>query len=404
METPQAAPAPAPTPAPEKRSTFDSVVISTPVLLTVIATFILGRSSSEMTKAQYQRAVASQKQSKVADEWAFFQAKRIRGTTYEATSIALFAQKAEAFTADTLVDAAEELLHEIKLSQEKAGEKGRDLVPLQKKAEAELTMIKGALNPPSDAGDKGANAEKIKEALDALIAYPKFESEKTPVEPDIDAEQRKLLDEILEDIRTFQPEKVIGEKTLKLKTDAVDKALVKAKSDAVAVNAQGKRIDRVLEKVDALVDRQVALAREYQRIVGRQIAHASKEKGGNSDTTGLEKRQDRVRDLSSRLLASYKAARFAFDARRYEDDARSNQKAAFLYDVHVFQSAAKSDKHLSRSWGFMIAMLVAQVGVTIGSLALALKRRIPVWLLAAIAGGSAIIFGVLVYLEMAPLL
>ena len=83
---------------PEKRSLFDSIVLSTPVMLTVVATFILGRSTSEMTQAQYQRAVASQKQSKVGDQWAFFQAKRIRGSTYEATAVSLYANRADPFT------------------------------------------------------------------------------------------------------------------------------------------------------------------------------------------------------------------------------------------------------------------------------------------------------------------
>ena len=52
----------------EPRPLFTTIVVSTPVVLTVIATFILGRSSSEMTQAQYQRAVASQNQSKVANQ------------------------------------------------------------------------------------------------------------------------------------------------------------------------------------------------------------------------------------------------------------------------------------------------------------------------------------------------
>ena len=92
---------------------------------------------------------------------------------------------------------------------------------------------------------------------------------------------------------------------------------------------------------------------------------------------------DRVRTLSAKLQGDYKAARHNFTAHRYEDDARSNQEAAYLYDVSVLQSSARSDKHLKNSFGFLIAMLVAQVGVTIGSLALMLKFRLPVW---AIAG------------------
>jgi hypothetical protein len=50
-----------------------------PVVMTVIATLLAGLASGEMTKAQYQRAYAAQLQSKAGDQWAFFQAKRLRG-------------------------------------------------------------------------------------------------------------------------------------------------------------------------------------------------------------------------------------------------------------------------------------------------------------------------------------
>jgi phosphotransferase system glucose/maltose/N-acetylglucosamine-specific IIC component len=71
--------------------------------------------------------------------------------------------------------------------------------------------------------------------------------------------------------------------------------------------------------------------------------------------------------------------------------------------VQVLQSSARSDKHLQRSFGFMIAMLIAQVGVTIASLAMAMKRKVPVWAVAAMSGVVAILFGVYVFLEIGPL-
>src|SRR5262245_59257094 len=48
-----------------------------------------GQSSGQMTKAQYHRAVSAQNQSKVGDQWAFFQAKRIRGTQLEMALLSL---------------------------------------------------------------------------------------------------------------------------------------------------------------------------------------------------------------------------------------------------------------------------------------------------------------------------
>jgi hypothetical protein len=397
----------APEAAPEKKSPFEIVITSTPILLTVIATFILGQSSSEMTKAQYQRSVAGQNQSKVGDQWAFFQAKRIRGTTYEATAIALLAQKADPFTADTLLEAAAALLREIQLTDKElpaGADKAREkLKALRKKAEAAEEQIKAALSPGKD-GWKGKRSTltsaNVKVALDALETYP--DPEAPPKTDDkIDAEQRKLLDEILDDIRRFKPEKDIAPKTLALKTDTLDTAMERAKAKAAQVAEHGKGIDRVLEEIDALVNQQAALGRELQRVLNGYLAKAS---DGQKESQNLERHLDRVRSQSARLLGDYKAARYTFDARRYEDDARSNQDAAYLYDVQVLQSSALSDRHLKRSFGFMIAMLVAQIGVTIGSVALALKWKVPVWLVAAFAGLAAIVLGAYVFLELGPFL
>lgn len=57
----------------------------TPVVMTVIATLLAGLASSEMTKAQYDRALAAQQQSKAGDQWSFFQAKRLRGAIQSGT-------------------------------------------------------------------------------------------------------------------------------------------------------------------------------------------------------------------------------------------------------------------------------------------------------------------------------
>jgi hypothetical protein len=51
---------------------------ATPVIMTVIATMLAGLASSEMTRAQYDRSLAAQQQSKAGDQWSFFQAKKLR--------------------------------------------------------------------------------------------------------------------------------------------------------------------------------------------------------------------------------------------------------------------------------------------------------------------------------------
>jgi hypothetical protein len=58
---------------------MDKLLLVTPVVMTVIATLLAGLASSEMTRAQYDRAYAAQLQSKAGDQWNYFQAKKLRG-------------------------------------------------------------------------------------------------------------------------------------------------------------------------------------------------------------------------------------------------------------------------------------------------------------------------------------
>ena len=167
----------------------------------------------------------------------------------------------------------------------------------------------------------------------------------------------------------------------------------------------------MLVEFDALVDRQFALAYEFQRIAARVQTLLDKTEpaaSSNSETRkalvrcrdALEIRADALRGLNAQLHGDYNAARHAFSSRRYEADARSNQDSAYLYEVKVLLSSARSDKHLTNSKMYLFAMLVAQAGVTIATLALAVKRRSIFWLMAALTGLVAIAFGTYVYLDL----
>src|SRR5689334_25353096 len=74
-----------PAPADPSKSSAERALAAVPVALTVLATILAGLSSSEMTRSMYYRSLAAQHQSKAGSQWAFFQAKRIRGTTLDAT-------------------------------------------------------------------------------------------------------------------------------------------------------------------------------------------------------------------------------------------------------------------------------------------------------------------------------
>ncbi|MBI3880672.1 MAG: DUF4337 family protein [Verrucomicrobia bacterium] len=67
------------------QTTWGKILTATPVIMTVVATALAGLSSSEMTRAQYDRSMAAQQQSKAGDQWSFFQAKRLRGSMQRST-------------------------------------------------------------------------------------------------------------------------------------------------------------------------------------------------------------------------------------------------------------------------------------------------------------------------------
>src|SRR3954469_25760859 len=66
-------------------SQWGKVLLATPVVMSVVATLLAGLASSEMTRAQYDRSLAAQLQSKAGDQWGYFQAKKLRGALQEST-------------------------------------------------------------------------------------------------------------------------------------------------------------------------------------------------------------------------------------------------------------------------------------------------------------------------------
>jgi hypothetical protein len=78
---------------------WGKILSATPVVLTVVATMLAGLASSEMTRAQYDRSLAAQQQSKAGDQWSFFQAKKLRGAL-QANTLDMVASTAEVRSLD----------------------------------------------------------------------------------------------------------------------------------------------------------------------------------------------------------------------------------------------------------------------------------------------------------------
>ena len=73
------------------QTTWGKVLSATPVVMAVIATMLAGLASSEMTKAQYDRSLAAQLQSKAGDQWSYYQAKKLRSAVARNNLDLLFA-------------------------------------------------------------------------------------------------------------------------------------------------------------------------------------------------------------------------------------------------------------------------------------------------------------------------
>jgi hypothetical protein len=70
-------------------SQWGKILLSTPIVMSVVATLLAGLASSEMTRAQYDRSLAAQLQSKAGDQWGYFQAKKLRAAMQESTLVLL---------------------------------------------------------------------------------------------------------------------------------------------------------------------------------------------------------------------------------------------------------------------------------------------------------------------------
>ena len=91
--------------------------------------------------------------------------------------------------------------------------------------------------------------------------------------------------------------------------------------------------------------------------------------------------------------AGRQAVGYELQSRRYRAESRLNQELGFLYEVKVKVSSAESDKHRKKSEILGYAMLVAQIGAVVSSLALARKSGMSLWLVAGLAGLFAICVG-----------
>jgi len=167
---------------------WGKVFAATPIVMTVVATMLAGLASSEMTKAQYDRSLAAQLQSKAGDQWSYYQAKKLRG----------------AVTRNTL-----------------------DLLA----ATVEIAPLDPAMLAKADASTVAA---LVKNELPA-VSPAKFDE---PVKAALAA------------VENSQPESVVATLLAKIKPDDLADALTAAKDAANAFDAATKPINKASDKLD----------------------------------------------------------------------------------------------------------------------------------------------------------
>ncbi|MFL5340743.1 MAG: DUF4337 family protein [Gemmataceae bacterium] len=344
---------PAPVTTDQKKSLWDRIVTSTPVVLTVLATAVAGLSSSEMTRSMYFRSLAAQQQSKASDQWNFFQAKRIRGSNLEST-----------------VELLQSLTPAGPFDPERLAGQCRELSAQLDKAGSEAVAAK-------QSADRLAKMLGDPEKQKALEFVTKRTLPKVEQGAREDPEVARRLAEAMKAVSERQTESQTVHLVRQLTADQID-------GELGIWEKLGDDFDKACTPtVDAVKE-----LRGAARDLAAQIATLPK--ASSTD----------ARPLADAVQATIKTAGLDFDGRRYRQEATYNQRSGEIYDIRVRRSAVESDVHLARSKNFFYAMLLLQAGVVIASLAVARRTRSPFWLLAALAGAAGLAFTGYVYLTL----
>ena len=315
---------------------FGKMLSATPVVMAVVATMLAGLASSEMTRAQYDRALAAQQQSKAGDQWSFFQAKRLQGAL-QRNSLDLLQSTVELhpLSAAALKDAAEQLPAQ----------------PEQAEAAKVRTEMLAVLDSP--AGQQ------------ALSFLQRGEVPQAGAAPTLDPNIKAALDAV----ENLAPDPEIAPILARVSLKTLNESLL-AGDRAQAVDTATKPVSQTINQLESLVVRQA---------VSMQAKPASPGSGAS-------------------LTRDFTAARLRYAALRYEVEARLNQAIASFYELQVRKSNISAERHHKRSQRFFFGMLAAQLGVIVSTLAMAARQRNLLWSIAAAAGLLAIAFAIYVYL------
>ena len=389
------------------KSLLDTIITSTPVVMTVIATILAGLSSGEMSRAQYYRSIAAQLQSKVSDQWNFFQAKRIRAAGVENTLEVLnHGTGATQFDVASMNRNAAQLVNRLAAAETEADQAVAALAndhapdaPARNTAAAELQQALGQAHRETEAQQlELAALVAEKEANPALALVAAGELPRVDEKPIGTGPIRDAMKVVEAATPTAESEAVLNQ----IPDADLDTAMRTADDNSAAFDAAAKPIDKAVYKIQQALTRLATSATAAER-AAEIYSLAPAAAGGESSVVNAS--IDKINRLvhaasgtASRMNTDLTSARLRYNSARYARESAINLVTARLYEIQVRKTTFSAERHRIRSGYFFYGMLGAQAAVTLASLALAVKERSIFWSIATALGAGAISFGAYVYL------
>ena len=380
---------------------WGKILSATPVVMTVIATMLAGLSSSEMTRAQYDRSLAAQQQSKAGDQWGYFQAKRLRGTALK--------------TARDLLQCTSDV------GQLQPTALGAATVAVsngQHRCDAAARELRTVLTDTGTGSDAAAVEEYLKSSEERTAEIDKHAHELGQL---LAREVATGAFDALCDGRVPELNSApVGDSGLQAAFAAVEEGKGGKELEAILANVshpaleEGLRaarertrdfdsrigpINRLSDQCDQLLNRQLLRVRET-RLLARVAANVAPDADSrvHHAAAAASAAAAAVQADIGQLYRDFTAARLRYSATRYDAEARLNQVIANLYEVQVRKNNISAERHHTRSQRFFYGMLAAQMAVIMATFAMAARQRNLLWGLAAAAGVAAVTFAVYVYL------
>lgn len=380
MDSPNTSSEPTPASKSEAKAGFWNQVYSfTPVMLTIVATTLAGISSSELTQSMYWRSLAAQNQSKAADQWSFFQVKRVRGTTLESTTeLMQTLGSVEALTLEDLGTLNQKLVRIVDgLPPKKFDERGltKNVQAIHKASQ----QLKELLDDPAAHRHLGTLFGGVFPSMELRPYSPDHPRKQMEAAPSADA-----LEKVRHQIAQHKTELETAPLVAQIKPDYLEKVTQLAEEDV-------DEFDKLCKPLSDTVNRLRRITNDMVKGLKGIVANWSEL--GEPGTPSIKPAFDQF-NLGMRMAAT------DYNARRYRQESFLNQRVAELYEVRVRRSGFESERHRTRSSYFFYCMIAAQAGVTIASLALARTRKSLLWFLATIAGLTSIAAAAWIYLTL----